>query len=108
MTHVGAKATADKGEDPTVPVTIKLRDPKAGGGLREAPVEVTYTGEQRKDVLSVPVAALVALAEGGYGLQIVEGGATRYLPVRVGMFADGRAEVSGAGLADGMTVGMPA
>jgi hypothetical protein len=59
-------------------------------------------------VLSVPVAALVALAEGGYGLQVVEGGATRYLPVEVGMFADGRAEVSGPGLADGMTVGMPA
>jgi peptidoglycan hydrolase-like protein with peptidoglycan-binding domain len=108
VTHVGAKATAEQGKDPTVPVTIKLRDPKAAGGLREAPVEVTYTGEQRKNVLSVPVAALVALAEGGYGLQVVEGGATRYLPVRVGMFADGRAEVSGAGLADGMTVGMPA
>jgi peptidoglycan hydrolase-like protein with peptidoglycan-binding domain len=103
--HVGAKATAKDGEDPTVPVTITLRNPSA---LRESPVEVTYTGEQRKDVLTVPVAALLALAEGGYGLQIVEGGASRYLPVKVGMFADGRAEVSGAGLAAGMTVGMPA
>ena len=67
-----------------------------------------YTGERRKNVLTVPVAALLALAEGGYGLQVVEAGAVRHVPVRVGLFAEGRAEVSGAGLADGMTVGMPA
>jgi peptidoglycan hydrolase-like protein with peptidoglycan-binding domain len=108
VTHVGAKATAKDGEDPTVPVTIRIADPKATGGLREAPVEVTHTGERRKDVLTVPVAALLALAEGGYGVQVVEGGGTRYLAVEVGLFADGRAEVSGAGLAAGMTVGMPA
>jgi len=107
VTHVGAEATAKEGEDPTVPVTIKLGDPKAAGGLRAAPVEVTYTGEQRKNVLTVPVPALLALAEGGYGLQVVDGGTARYLAVKVGMFADGRAEVSGAGLTDGMTVGMP-
>ncbi|TDC50049.1 efflux RND transporter periplasmic adaptor subunit [Micromonospora sp. KC207] len=107
VTHVGAEATAKEGKDPTVPVTIKLGDPKAAGGLRAAPVEVTYTGEQRKNVLTVPVPALLALAEGGYGLQVVEGGVVRYLAVKVGMFADGRAEVSGAGLTEGMTVGMP-
>jgi peptidoglycan hydrolase-like protein with peptidoglycan-binding domain len=107
VTWVGAEATAKEGKDPTVPVTIKLGDPRAAGGLRAAPVEVTYTGEQRKNVLTVPVAALLALAEGGYGLQVVEGGTARYLAVEVGMFADGRAEVSGAGLTDGMIVGMP-
>ena len=107
VTHVGAEATAEEGKDPTVPVTIKLGDPKAAGGLRAAPVAVTYTGEQRKNVLTVPVPALLALAEGGYGLQVVEGGTARYLAVKVGMFAGGRAEVSGAGLTDGTTVGMP-
>jgi peptidoglycan hydrolase-like protein with peptidoglycan-binding domain len=106
--QVGAKATAEDGGEAEVPVTITPADPGAAGAVRESPVEVTYTGEQRENVLTVPVAALLALAEGGYGLQVVEAGATRYLPVKVGMFADGRAEVSGAGLADGMTVGMPA
>ena len=33
--------------------------------------------------------------------------ATRILPVQTGLFASGRVEVSGNGLADGMTVGMP-
>jgi peptidoglycan hydrolase-like protein with peptidoglycan-binding domain len=108
VTHVGAKATAKDGEDPTVPVTVTIADPKATGGLREAPVEVTHTGEQRRNVLTVPVAALLALAEGGYGVQIVEGGTTRYLAVKVGLFADGRAEISGPGLTAGLTVGMPA
>ena len=42
-----------------------------------------------------------------YGVQVVEDGLPRYLAVKVGMFAGGRAEVSGAGLTDGMTVGMP-
>jgi peptidoglycan hydrolase-like protein with peptidoglycan-binding domain len=108
VTHVGGKATPKEGEKPTLPVTVRLRDRAALGRLREAPVEVTYIGEQRKDVLTVPVAALLALAEGGYGLEVVDGAATRYLPVEVGLFADGRAEVRGDGLAEGMTVGMPA
>jgi peptidoglycan hydrolase-like protein with peptidoglycan-binding domain len=108
VTHVGSKATPKEGEKPTLPVTVRLRDRAALGRLREAPVEVTYIGEQRKDVLTVPVAALLALAEGGYGLEVVDGAGARYLPVEVGLFADGRAEVRGAGLTEGMTVGMPA
>ncbi|GGN20291.1 peptidoglycan hydrolase-like protein with peptidoglycan-binding domain [Actinoplanes campanulatus] len=106
--HVGARATGAEGEDPTVPVTIALTGRPDTGGPRESPVEVTYTGRQRNDVLTVPVPALLALADGGYGLQVVENGTSRYLAVQVGMFAEGRAEVSGSGLAEGMTVGMPA
>ena len=106
ITHVAAKATGKDGEDPVVPVTIAPTGLR--GDLRESPVEVTYTGRQRENVLTVPVAALLALADGGYGLQVVDGGTARYLAVRVGMFAEGRAEVSGAGLTDGTVVGMPA
>ena len=108
VTHVGAKATGKDGEDPTVPVTISPAGRQGTGDLRESPVEVTYTGRRRENVLTVPVAALLALADGGYGLQVVDGGTSRYLAVRVGMFAEGRAEVSGAGLTDGLIVGMPA
>jgi len=49
----------------------------------------------------------VALAEGGYGVQVIEGSATRYLAVETGMFAGGKVEISGAGIAEGMTVGVP-
>jgi hypothetical protein len=108
VTQVGAKAEAKEGASVTVPVTVTPANRKALGRLREAPVEVRYTGERRENVLTVPVAALIALAEGGYGLEAVENGTARYLRVQVGLFADGRVEVSGSGLAEGMTVGMPA
>jgi peptidoglycan hydrolase-like protein with peptidoglycan-binding domain len=109
VTAVGTSATGkgDKKDEATLPVTVTLADEKVAKDLDTAPVEVSYTGERRKNVLTVPVAALLALAEGGYGLEIVEAGTSRYMPVQVGMFADGRVEVKGDGLADGLTVGVP-
>jgi hypothetical protein len=58
-------------------------------------------------VLTVPVAALLALAEGGYGIEVVEGTTTRIVAVETAMFADGRVEVTGRGLSEGMKVGVP-
>ena len=76
-------------------------------GLDQATVQVDFTASKRENVLTVPVAALLALSEGGYGVQVVEGGKTRIIAVETGLFADGRVEVSGDGLREGMTVGMP-
>jgi hypothetical protein len=105
---VGAVATAGQNDaEPTVEVTVTVTDQRALGDLREAPVEVALTAGRRDDVLTVPVAALVALAEGGYGVQVVDGGTSRFVAVETGLFAGGRVEVSGAGLAEGATVGMP-
>jgi peptidoglycan hydrolase-like protein with peptidoglycan-binding domain len=97
----------DNNNTTTVDVKIRVPDQHALGTLDAAPVDVTLVSEQAKDVLSVPVAALVALAEGGYGVQVVEGSSTRYVAVKTGMFANGRVEISGDGIADGTTVGMP-
>jgi multidrug efflux system membrane fusion protein len=58
-------------------------------------------------VLTVPVAALLALSEGGYGVQVVEGTGTRIVAVETGLFADGRVEISGSGIAAGTNVGVP-
>lgn len=91
-----------------IEVTVTIDDNKALAGLDQASVDVSFTASQRKDVLTVPVAALLALAEGGYGLQVVDGTATRIVPVQTGLFASGRVEVSGDGLTEGLTVGMPA
>jgi hypothetical protein len=112
VTSVGAVAESvdesQGGGDPTVEVLVAVTDPAALGDLQEGPVDVRFVAAERPDVLTVPVAALVALAEGGYGLQVIEGGTARYVAVELGMFADGRVEVSGEGLAEGVTVGMPA
>ena len=91
-----------------VEVTIGFAAGKNPQGLDQASVTVAFTAAQRKAVLTVPIAALLALAEGGYGVQIVDGATTRIVAVQTGLFADGRVEVTGDGLAEGMTVGMPA
>ncbi|MEV4391399.1 peptidoglycan-binding protein [Nonomuraea sp. NPDC049607] len=88
-------------------VLISLGNAKAAKGLDKAAVKVTFTADRRKDVLTVPVSALVALQEGGFGVEVVEGGKSRYVAVKTGLFAGGRVEISGDGLTDGMTVGIP-
>jgi len=70
-------------------------------------VTVVFTADERKNVLTVPIAALIALAEGGYGLEVVDGTDTHYVRVQAGLFASGRVEVTGDGLHRGTTVGMP-
>jgi hypothetical protein len=92
----------------TVQVVVTIADQAALGTLDAAPVDLALTVAERKDVLTVPVAALVALAEGGYGVQIVEGSVSRYVAVKTGMFASGQVEISGDGIAEGVTVGVPA
>jgi peptidoglycan hydrolase-like protein with peptidoglycan-binding domain len=100
-----------EGQNPAetkIDVTVAVSDEKALAGLDQAALDVGFTAAQRPNVLTVPVAALLALAEGGYGVQVVEGTTTRIVAVQTGLFAGGRVEVSGDGLTAGMTVGMPA
>jgi multidrug efflux system membrane fusion protein len=68
---------------------------------------VDFVSQARKNVLAVPVAALLALPNGGYGVQVVDGDATRIVAVKTGMFAAGKVEVKGAGIKPGTTVGVP-
>ncbi|GAA1992181.1 peptidoglycan-binding protein [Amycolatopsis minnesotensis] len=87
-----------------VEVQITMDDTAGSGQLDSASVSVRFTKGERDGVLTVPVGALLALAEGGYALEVDEGGKRRLLPVQTGLFADGRVEVSGAGVREGMTV----
>ncbi|MFI9115951.1 peptidoglycan-binding protein [Streptomyces venezuelae] len=82
----------------------------ASGEDTKAPVSVRFVSESRKGVLAVPVEAVLALRgeNGGYGLQIVQGGTTTTIRVETGMTADGRIEVSGPDVREGLTVGVAA
>ncbi|MET9338404.1 peptidoglycan-binding domain-containing protein [Nonomuraea sp. NPDC003804] len=97
-------------DEPTtrIDVTITIQNRKKLPTLDRASVDVAFSASKRESVLTVPVAALLALAEGGYGVQVVAGGTTRTVPVRTGLFAAGRVEVTGDGISEGVTVGMPA
>ncbi|GID23578.1 peptidoglycan-binding protein [Paractinoplanes abujensis] len=94
-------------EEDTTKIEVTVAFARTPKGLDEAAVTVGFVASQRTNVLTVPVAALLALAEGGYGLELVESGARRIVAVKTGLFADGRVEVSGAGLQPGVQVGMP-
>jgi hypothetical protein len=100
----GSSSTAS---DARIEVTVTIAAQKQLGSLAGAPVDVDFVSEQRKGVLAVPVAALLALPNGGYGVQIVQGGVTHIVAVKTGMFAAGRVEISGDGIAEGVTVGVP-
>lgn len=111
VTDVGTVASSSKSGDvtpgleqeSTVSVTAKLKDQKAAGRLDQAPVKVSIVTQSRKNVLQVPVTALLALAEGGYGVELVApGGARALVPVQTGLFsADDKVEVSGGGVKEG-------
>jgi peptidoglycan hydrolase-like protein with peptidoglycan-binding domain len=101
-------APGEEGEPETVlEVTVSVEDPAALADFDQASVEVAFTASEREDVLTVPVAALLALREGGYGVEVIEGASSRIVAVETGLFAGGRVEVTGEGLTEGMTVGMP-
>ncbi len=99
--------TSSAASAPRIGVTVTIAGQDPLGSLDAAPVDVDFVSQERKDVLTVPVAALLALADGGFGLEVIDADTTRIVPVKTGMFAAGRVEISGEGIAEGMRVGVP-
>ena len=118
VTFVGTVATtpsSDQGGDgsttPTIQVDVTPDHPAATGRLDQAPVDVSITTDTVKNVLVVPVNALLALASGGYAVEAVDAGGARHLvAVSVGLFddADGLVQVSGPTLHAGQRIVVPA
>jgi peptidoglycan hydrolase-like protein with peptidoglycan-binding domain len=111
VSSVGQVASAGtEGGTPTIPVSVKLADEAAAGRLDQAPVQVSITTASVKDVLVVPVNALLALAGGGYAVEAVDpAGVHRLVPVELGIFDDseGLVEVSGSRLRAGQRIVVP-
>lgn len=116
VTSVGTEATAppNQGDTPTdgtanatVTVVVSVPDQAALGRLDRSPVQVRHVTREHRDVLTVPVVALLAPIEGGYAVEVVTGRHSRVVPVETGLFADARVEVRGAGLAAGARVRVP-
>jgi hypothetical protein len=99
---VGTVATTTSGQEgpvTTIPVQVRLTDPGAAGVLDQAPVTVYITTATARDVLAVPVTALLARSPGGYVVEVAGPGNTRrYVPVTPGIFDDksGLVQVTGA------------
>ena len=110
VSSVGKVATTDD-DGTTIEVLIRPDKPAATGSLDAAPVQVGIVSDTAKGVLSVPVNALLALAGGGFAVEVVDpSGVHRLIGVQTGLFDDsaGLVEVTGTGLAAGQNVVVPA
>ena len=93
MTTIDAAETDEQAGTATLPVTLALTDaPTVPDGT---PVEVHVEIAAADGVLAVPVEAVLALAEGGYAVEVADGPTTRLVGVTLGVFADGMVEISG-------------
>ena len=119
----------------TVAVTFALDDPTAAGDLDQASVTVSVVRSSRENVLVVPVNALLALREGGYAVEVVDGGGgttatpsatpsaagtvgtagasippgsrTHLVKVEPGLFDNGNVEITATGIQPGDLVVVP-
>ncbi|GAB7037057.1 MULTISPECIES: peptidoglycan-binding protein [Catenuloplanes] len=105
-TVAAVEKPAEAGKDATV--TVKATDPKALDTPEGDPADVRLVVQERRDVLAVPVVALLALDGDRYGVEVVDGDTVTLVPVEVGLFTDGKVEIRAAGLAAGMRVSVPA
>ncbi len=87
---------APQGGGATFDVEITLETPSVVGDLDEAPVDVRVVSDSVDNVLAVPVTALLALSEGGYAVEVVEGAGTKLVAVEPGFFGDGLVEIIGS------------
>jgi hypothetical protein len=109
ISSVGTVASGSAGSA-TIPVAVTLTRPSAAGSLDQAPVTVEITTGSARNVLAVPVGALVAQPSGGYAVEVTGAGNTRRLvPVTAGLFDDasGMVQVTG-NLTPGEYVVVPA
>jgi hypothetical protein len=99
----GGGGGSGSGSSSTIPVTVTLSGHHRGAGLDEAAVSVNFAQQHAKNVLSVPVTALLAVSGGNYAVR--EAAAPHSLmPVTVGLFAAGYVQISGPGIQPGLQV----
>ena len=91
---VGASIAGDDGSI-TFPVEISTTELDVDDGTT---VDIELAVVSASDVIAVPAEALLALAEGGYAVEVPDTSTlsgTRLIPVEIGEFADGWVEVTG-------------
>lgn len=103
-------SSSGSGSGSGTPETVVYISPDKPSALRlldGADVNVAVTTQTVKNVLEVPITALLAQTGGGYAVEVVgTGQKRRILPVHIGLVDDatGLVQVSGAGLFQGMQV----
>jgi hypothetical protein len=103
----GSSGSAGSNSSPTVTVIITLDATPQQATLDQAPVNVNITEQRAVNVLAVPVNALLALASGGYAVQVVTGDTSHLVAVTTGLYSSTLVQVSGPGVRAGLRVEVP-
>ncbi|WP_248958746.1 peptidoglycan-binding protein [Sphaerisporangium perillae] len=90
----------------SVPITITLSG-KPGRTLDQALVQVEITSEQHKNVLTVPILALLARPGGTFAVVTVAGNRHTTVPVETGLFDESAGTVEVTGVPEGAQVEVP-
>ncbi|MEU9884580.1 peptidoglycan-binding domain-containing protein [Sphaerisporangium sp. NPDC051011] len=112
VTRVGTVAVQVAGaQDPgqtqsAVPVTVRLRG-KPVKALDQALVQVDITVERHRDVLTVPIVALLAQPGGVTAVVTVQGGRRQKVLVETGLFDEAAGVVEVTGVDEGAQVEVP-
>ena len=112
--NVATNASNTPGATPSVPITIDVAGvPATVDAFVQIPVTLQVVAQEEKQAFVVPVSALVALAEGGFAVEVVTGqntdgtNATKLVGVKPGMYADGFVSITGTGVTAGSKVVVP-
>ena len=94
-------------DGPVVTMTVRPDDPSVLVGLDGLRVTVDVVTATASNVLAVPVTALTVLADGSFGVNVVDSTGGRYVRVDPGIYDQTLVEVRGDGLAAGQQVEVP-
>ena len=90
---------------PTTIATVTPDNAAATGTGSGIAVQVSVTSQSVANVLAVPIPALLALAGGGYGLEVItSSGHHELVGVTTGVFTGSQVQVSGSGIKAGLKV----
>ncbi len=102
----GSANASGSGQPPATAVaTVVPERPEETGNASGEAVQVELTVQSAANVLAVPVSALLALAGGGYGLEVVgPHGHHHLVGVTTGVFSNSQVQVSGEYISPGTKV----
>jgi hypothetical protein len=101
----GTGSVSSGGAAASSELVIAPDHPGVTGTAAGVPVQVAIPTQSAKGVLAVPIAALLALAGGGYGVEVVGSrGAHHLVGVQTGLFTGSQVAITGFGIVAGTKV----